>query len=185
MPSKISDLDHIALAQVVDAHLLRLGQHGGAFADADGGDACFHVDALDGGGDDLAQLALELDQADALLTRADTLADDVARRGDGDPAQTLGIERHLDLVADLEFLSLVDLLRFLHGDLKIGIHHLVDDGLDQLDVEAVLFGVSLEDNVLVAAVVAFAGDLDRLLYLLKHVVHGDVLFLFKHPQRFK
>ena len=171
--------------QGFQAHLLRLGQHGGAFSDADSGDARLLVDTLHSGGDDLAQLALEFDQADALFTGAYSLTDNVARRGDRDPAQSLGVERHLDLVADLVFLSLVDLCRFLGRHLKIGVEHVVGNGLDELYIQCVLVGVSLENNVFVAAVVAFAGDLDRLLYLLQHVVHRNVLFLFEHTQRFK
>ena len=106
------NLDVVALAEALAADLLALGEHSLALADFDGGDAALGVDPLDSGGDDLAELALELKQALTLLTGADTLTDNVARCGDRDSAELLGVERDLDLVADLEFLSLVDLLGF-------------------------------------------------------------------------
>ena len=106
------NLHVVAFLEVLAADLLALGEHSLALADLDRCDAALGIDPLDGGGNDLAELALELKQALTLLTGADTLTDNVARCGDRDSAELLGVERDLDLVADLEFLSLVDLLGF-------------------------------------------------------------------------
>ncbi len=103
----------IAFLEVLAADLLALGEHSLALADLDCGNAALGVDPLNGSGNNLAELALELKQALTLLAGADTLTDNVARRRDRDSAELLGVERNLDLVADLEFLSLVDLLGFL------------------------------------------------------------------------
>ncbi len=129
------NLNQIALVKLVDTDLLNLGQHCGALAYPYGGNARLHVDTLNGGGDDLAQLALKLDKALSLLAGADTLTDNVSRRGNGDPAQTLRIERNFYLVAYRKFLSLVDLAGLLKGDLKVGILNLIYDGLYKLNVE--------------------------------------------------
>ena len=179
------NLYHVALVQFVDTDLFGFGENGCAFADSDRRGSVFRVDTLNGGGDDLSELALELDQALSLFARAYSLTDNVARRRNRYSAQPLGVEGNLDLIADHIFFSLIDLLRFFDRDLKVGVVNLFDNGFYKLYVKRILFGLSLENNVVVASVIAFAGDLYSFLYLLKHKIHWDVLFFFKHPERFK
>ena len=161
----------VALLDGAETELLALGEHRLALADADGRDAALGVDPLDGGGGDFSEPVLELLERLSLLSRADSLADDVPRGGYGDPAELLGVERHFDLVADLVFPSLVDLRRFLEVNLIAGVEHLVNNGLLDFYLDGVFLGVSLENHVLVAVKIVLAGDFDGLLDLCQHIFH--------------
>ena len=125
----------VALVKLAAADLLAAGQHRLALADADRCRAALGIDPLDGSGDDLAELALEFQQALSLFAGTDALTNDVARCGDRDPAELLGIERDLCDVADGDLLSFQRLFGVLQADLIAGIEHLVDDGLFYLYIK--------------------------------------------------
>ena len=190
----------VALNQIFVAELLSLGQHSLALADPDSRRTGFGVDPLDCGGDDLAELALKFKQGLILFAGADTLTDNASCRRNRDPAELLWIERNLDLLAELDPFALCHLFGVGKTDLKVGREHLVNNGLYQLYVKKIFVRVDFKNNVLVALFgrsrllcvvlacrfcIIFAGGNDRLLNLLKHIVHRNVFFFFKHSQSFK
>ena len=175
----------VALAEILTAYLLALGEHCLALAYSDCRDSLYGVNALNGCGCDFSELALELKQALSLLAGADSLTDNVSCGGNRDSSEALGVERDLDFISDFKFLSLVYLLCFLKSYLEVGVKYLVNDCLDKLYVKCVFVGIDFENDVFVSAVIVFACDYNCLLDLLEHVIHRNIFFFFEHSQGFE
>ena len=83
-----------------------------------------------------------------------------------------------------DFRARVILRGDLPRDLAVRVLHGLDDLLSQKNVELALFGVHVDDDVLVAVAVLAGGD-DRLLDFIDHKIDRNALFRLEQLQRFK
>ena len=175
----------VALFEVFITKLLAFRKHCLAFADFNCCNAVFRVNSFNGCGNNLAELALELNKSLSLFTGTDSLTNYVSCRRNCDSSKVLCIKRDFNFIADFNPFSFVDFLGVLKRYFKIRVINFVNDCLFKLSVKQILLRVNLEHYALVAAVVILAGNFNCLFNLLEHIIHWNIFFFFKHSQRFK
>src|SRR6185437_2200790 len=131
----------LANGELLEARLLALGHAGFGLAEVE--DDVHGLEALDGGGEDLAGTAAVLLKDGVALGLADLLEDDLLGHLGGDAAEGRGVLVEAQLAADLDLRG--ELAGLIESELVLGVLDLLialDDGLE--DVGANLAGLPVE-----------------------------------------
>ena len=176
------DLDMVALADDLVAHLLGLGQHRLRLADAQRSGAGARIYALYQGAHQLLVLALELLHHLAALAVTDALANDVARRLGRNAPKLFGVQRHIDIVAHAD--SGVDLPCLFQHDLTAGLVNIVHGNHLQPHLKGAGFRVDVDGGVIVAIAV-FTGSQNCLLDFIHHKIDRYAALLLQQGQSVK